>query len=248
VSQEFDLAVHYTLKGEHDRAVRLFRQILEVEPHNAGAWSYLGICYAHLGKGPEAEDALSHAIDLAPQNSESWFHLGVARSLRHQWRDAAGAYRRAVALRPTDMVAWHRLGVALAESGDESGAVVAFERALVLSRETGEAPLENPVPSHGADVHDAEASEPEGAREAKSWLDLALSLLSLGEEEAAISAYERAFTLEPERARRSLFRPMLELMTAAAGGPLEETTVPPPSPRPPGRPTPRPIDDRPEVR
>ena len=237
MSQQYDLAVHYTLKGDYDRASRMFRDVLREEPTNAGAWSFLGICYAHLGRAAEAEEALSKSISLKPHNPEAWFHLGVSRSVRQEWPEAVSAYRRAVALRPGDMVAWHRLGVALAESGDETGAVAAFERALVLSRETGETSLEGPPAPRGADSHEAEVGEVEGGREAKSWLDLAMSLLSLGEEEAAVSAYERAYNLDPERARHSLFRPMLELVTAAAGGPVED--VPHPDrPTPPERPRP----------
>jgi tetratricopeptide (TPR) repeat protein len=128
------------------------------------------------------------------------------------------------------VVAWHRLGVALAESGDESAASAAFERALVLSREVG--PNEKgtvPRTVHHLDDHEEEPGAREGAREAKSWLDLALSLLSLGDQEEAIAAYERAYTLDPARARASLFRPMLRLVTAVAGG------------------TPSPVPARPEV-
>ena len=53
-----------------------------------------------------------------------------------------------------------------------------------------------------ADAHLTEVGEKEGVREAQSWLDLALSLLSLGEEEEALAAYDRAFTLDPARARQ----------------------------------------------
>ncbi|MFI5413808.1 MAG: tetratricopeptide repeat protein, partial [Candidatus Lutacidiplasmatales archaeon] len=174
---------------------------------------------------------------------EAWFHLGVARSLREEWGEAASAYRRAVALAPDDMVAWHRLGVALAESGEEPSASAAFERALVLSRSlpTDETP-ELPRPTF--DDHVEEGGAREGAREAKSWLDLALSLLSLGDEDAAVAAYERAYTLDSTRAQNSLFRPMLRLLTAVEGGPdpgEEEYPIPP-------RPRPRAEDARPEIR
>ena len=73
----------------------------------------------------------------------------------------------------------------------------------------------------------------------ESWITLALSLLSLGDEEEAVAAYERAYTIDPERAGRSLFRPMLRLLTAAAGEPLED------EPAAPERPLPRP---RPQFR
>jgi Flp pilus assembly protein TadD len=266
VTHRFDLAVHYFLRHEYESAAAAFRDVVRESPADGRAWAYLGIALAHLGQAAEAEGALSRAIALAPENAEAWFHLGVARSLRDEWGSAAKAYQRAVALAPNDMVAWHRLGVALAESGDEPSASVAFERALVLSREAeglveaaaSAAPA--PPPAHAppptertraptrtpADDHLEETGEREGAREAKSWLDLALSLLSLGDEEEAIAAYERAYTLDPERARRSLFRPMLRLITAVQEGAEESASPTPADPRhPPEMPRRRP--PRPEI-
>jgi len=213
----FDLGIHRFLRREYSEAAQAFRAVLKDNPTDPAAWSFYGMALAHLGRGADAEAALSRAVALAPQNGEAWFHLGVARSLREEWSDAASAYRRAVAIAPEDVVAWHRLGVALAESGDESSASAAFERALVLSREV--APGEKgPAPGsfHRLDDHEEEPGAREGAREAKSWLDLALSLLSLGDQEEAVAAYERAYTLDPARARSSLFRPMLRLVTTAA--------------------------------
>jgi cytochrome c-type biogenesis protein CcmH/NrfG len=175
----------------------------------------------------EAEGALSRAVSLAPHNSEAWFHLGVARSLREEWGGAALAYRRTVALTPDDLVAWHRLGVALAESGDETGASTAFERALVLSRDMPNSDGSFSVTARAnGDDHVDETGEREGTREAKSWLELALSLLTLGEEEEAIAAYDRAYTLDPDRASRSLFRPMLKLLTAVEGAAGPEPPAP----------------------
>ncbi len=262
MTHRFDIAVHYFLRHEYESAAAAFRDVVRESPADGRAWAYLGISLAHLGQATDAEGALSRAIALSPENAEAWFHLGVARSLRDEWVSAAQAYQKAVALSPNDMVAWHRLGVALAESGDEPAASVAFERALVLSRESSgptEAPEPPPAsvpppPPHPTatartppDDHLEETGEREGAREAKSWLDLALSLLSLGDEEEAIAAYERAYTLDPERARRSLFRPMLRLITAVQEG-SESTEGPsaPPDPRhPPEFPRRRP--PRPEV-
>jgi tetratricopeptide (TPR) repeat protein len=249
VSQRFDLGVHHFLRQEYDLAQRAFRDVVTEAPSDGGAWSYYGICLAHLGQAREAEEALSRAVGLTPRNSEAWFHLGVARSLRDEWGTAAVAYRRAVALTPDDMVAWHRLGVALAESGDETGAAAAFERALVLSRDGSvESSATKSFTRRSGDDHVEETGEREGAREAKSWLELALSLLTLGEEEEAVAAFDRAYTLDPERASRSLFRPMLRLLTAVqgAGGP-EMPSGAVALPGPPSGPTPRRPELRPEL-
>jgi tetratricopeptide (TPR) repeat protein len=246
MSQQYRLGVQHLLRKEYDRAASAFGNIVRESPQDGQAWSNYGLALTHLGKAAEAELALSRAVALQPRNGEAWFHLGVARALREEWGDAASAYRRAVALEPDDMVAWHRLGVALAESGEEPAASAAFERALVLSREvpTSGAP---PRAASRPDDHSQEGGEREGAREAKSWLDLALSLLALGDEDEAIAAYERAFTLDPERAARSLFRPMLRLLTAvgeedpAAAAAASPVVAPEGPPRPEAvRPPPRP--------
>ncbi|HEV2166824.1 MAG TPA: tetratricopeptide repeat protein [Thermoplasmata archaeon] len=237
-SQRYDIAVSYFIRGQYERAARTFSDILAQAPDEPRCWTYLGMSYAHLGRAAEAEQALSRAIELSPRNPDAWFHLGVARGIRSEWTRAVSAYRYAVALAPDDLVAWHRLGVALAEAGDEEGSEAAFERALVLSRETGmEVPPVDPEKTVGApdgpDDHLSEQGERETVREAKSWLDLALSLLSMGEEEEAVAAYERAYTLDPDRARQSLFRPMLRLVASAVPGADPD---PPSAEGPPDRP------------
>jgi Flp pilus assembly protein TadD len=241
VVQRFDTGVRHLRAREYGPAADDFLAVVKERPTDPAAWSNYGVALAHLGRGSDAETALSKAVAMAPRNEDAWFHLGVARGLRGEWEEAARAYQRAVGLAPNDMVAWHRLGVALAESGDETGASAAFERALVLSREVPPNPESQvSLPPHRIDDHADESGEREGAREAKSWLDLALSLLSLGDEEEAIAAYERARTLDAERAERSLFKPMLRLMTAVSGdltpmdevGPERPETRRPPLPRP----------------
>jgi cytochrome c-type biogenesis protein CcmH/NrfG len=213
---EFDLAVSHIVRGEHDRALLAFQEIVRKDPEDGRAWSYLGLAHAHLGHGEEAEQALAKAVELSPGNAEAWFHLGVARSIRSEWSQAAAAYRHAVACDPNDLMGWHRLGTALAESGDEGGATAAFERALVLSHETGGAPTPTHRRPTRPDDHLPQRGTAASGLEAQSWLDLALRLLSLGEEEEAIAAYDRAAALDPTRASRSLFKPMLRLLSAAS--------------------------------
>jgi len=222
MTREFDVGLELFARKEYARASKAFEEVLLGDPHHARAWSYLGISLAHMGRAPEAEQALQRAIQIAPTNGECWFHLGVAQGLEADWPRAAETLRHAAALMPSDMAAWHRLGVALAESGDTEGSAAAFERALILSRETGS--LERVVrrPHGSGDDHLAEPGEREGPKEAESWLSLALSLLTLGDVEEAVAAYERGYSVDPDRARHSMFRPMLKLLSATSSGPGED--------------------------
>jgi tetratricopeptide (TPR) repeat protein len=219
VTREFSVGVHLFAQKEYRRAIKAFQEALVSDPRNPRVWSYLGISLAHSGRPIEAEQALGRAVAIGPENGECWFHLGVARSLEGKWLEASHAYRRATALIPNDLTAWHRLGVALAEIGDKEGSSAAFERALILSRDP-DGPGWKPRPVRPPiDDHLTEPAEREGPKQAESWLSLALSLLTLGEVEEAIAAYERGYELDPNRARTSMFRPMLSLLTSAQGAP-----------------------------
>jgi Flp pilus assembly protein TadD len=233
VTRGFDVGLELFARKEYARAVKAFEEVLLGDPHHARAWSYLGISLAHMGRALAAEQALQHALQLAPGNGEVWFHLGIAQCLEANWPQAADTLRHAAALMPGDMAAWHRLGVALAESGDREGSSVAFERALILSRETGVG--ERAVRHHHGtgDDHLSEPGEREGPKEAESWLSLAVSLLTLGDVEEAVAAYERGYGVDPDRARHSMFRPMLKLLSVTSDGPPD---------RPPGGPA---FDDAP---
>lgn len=222
MTREFDVGLELFARKEYSRAAKAFEEVLLGDPHHARAWSYLGISLAHMGRAPEAEQALQRAIQIAPTNGECWFHLGVAQTLEADWPRAAETLRHAAALMPKDMAAWHRLGVALAEAGDIEGSTAAFERALILSRETGVVERTVRHLRTPSDNHLSEPGEREGPKEAESWLSLALSLLTLGDVEEAVAAYERGYSVDPERARHSMFRPMLKLLSATAGVPNEE--------------------------
>jgi Flp pilus assembly protein TadD len=245
LTREFNTGLELFAQKEYSRASKAFEETLLTDPHHVRAWSYLGISLAHLGRAPEAEKALERAIELAPANGESWFHLGIAKCLEADWSGAAETLRHAAALLPGDMAVWHRLGVALAEAGDAEGSSTAFERALILSRETGLAERLGRAPRRPTDDHLSEPGQREGPKEADSWLALALSLLTLGDVEEAVAAYERGYSVDPNRARHSMFRPMLKLLSATSDSPDEgapgarDFDEGPASPiRPPQRPVP----------
>ncbi|MFZ0830189.1 MAG: tetratricopeptide repeat protein [Thermoplasmata archaeon] len=243
MTREFDVGLELFARKEYARAAKAFEEVLFGDPHHARAWSYLGISLAHMGRAGDAEQALQRAIQIAPSNGECWFHLGVAQGLEADWARAAETLRHAAALMPSDMAAWHRLGVALAEAGDIEGSAAAFERALILSRDTGAVERSIHHLRGSSDDHLSEPGQREGPKEAESWISLALSLLTLGDVEEAVAAYERGYSVDPDRARHSMFRPMLKLLSATSDGPseslpggraFEETPVSPI--RPPQRP------------
>ncbi|TKI06160.1 DUF5107 domain-containing protein [Martelella alba] len=72
---------HYS-KRNYTRAVEYWRQSLELEPGNAGAWRDLGVFYFNKEHNPaEAEHCLRKALALAPEDARLLFELDCLRRL-----------------------------------------------------------------------------------------------------------------------------------------------------------------------
>jgi len=109
------LAVVYARLRRVDEARRLFRQILDSDPHAPGVWSNLGTLELSAGNRQAAVDAFRQAVAADANYAAGWRGLGAALVAT----DAAGAteaWRHAIALEPADYDSLFNLGAALAES------------------------------------------------------------------------------------------------------------------------------------
>ena len=196
VTREFDVGLELFARKEYARAAKAFEEVLFGDPHHARAWSYLGISLAHMGRAGDAEQALQRAIRIAPSNGECWFHLGVAQGLEADWARAAERFgTRPRSCRRT----W--------PPGSAGGGVGGSWRHRRQRRRVRT--CVDPLPRHGAversihhlrgssDDHLLQPGRRERPEEAESWISLALSLLTLGDVEEAVAAYERGYSVDP---------------------------------------------------
>jgi TolB-like protein len=95
-------------KGDVEKALSFYRQVIAIEPRNALAWARIGEAYVELGLGgqvsvetakSQAEAALQRALEIDPNLPRAHYALGnMHRVLDLDWDAAVSEYGRAVAL------------------------------------------------------------------------------------------------------------------------------------------------------
>ena len=201
----FPIAVERHQKGDFREAERLYRAIVQHDPHHDEALHLLGVLTVQAGKPVEATDLISRAIQINGTKPEFHYNMGLAQLALND-RDAAIQYfRRAVALRPDYAEALINLGNLFLEI-DKEEAEECFRSAVKLVPE-------NPVIHNnlGAvliareEAEEAEQSFREALRlkpdypEALNGLGLALG--AQGKFDEAIDSFQAALGHRPNYAQ-----------------------------------------------
>jgi arylsulfatase A-like enzyme/Flp pilus assembly protein TadD len=121
------LAVVYARLRRFEDGRRLFRQVLDADPHAAATWNNLGILEMSAGDRRAAAGAFRQAVSADPGYGAAWQGLGAALVAT----DAAGAteaWQRAVALEPRDYDSLFNLGIVLSERPEPREALPYLKR------------------------------------------------------------------------------------------------------------------------
>jgi arylsulfatase A-like enzyme/Flp pilus assembly protein TadD len=128
-----------TEAGQHDAAIEILRQGLDIIDYDPELWNYLGIAYWNKGDFAAAADAydralaLDHNYPIVINNLGSLhFSLFLKDGREADYRLAVEHFRRAIELDPTYASPHNGLGTALAKAGDLAGAVTSWEKAVAL--------------------------------------------------------------------------------------------------------------------
>ena len=90
---------YYEAKN-YARAETALKESVELNPQEAGAYSYLGLTYAALDRLPEAIGAYRQALQLKPDFPEAYHNLGVAYEKSEKPEEAIEAWKAAVRYKP----------------------------------------------------------------------------------------------------------------------------------------------------
>lgn len=90
-------------KRDWDRAERLIRQSLELNPRDSIAHSFLGILLTTVGRFPEAYTALARACELDPLNASLRINRAMSHYLGRDYEVALRHVEQALKLEPTQI-------------------------------------------------------------------------------------------------------------------------------------------------
>jgi predicted O-linked N-acetylglucosamine transferase (SPINDLY family) len=139
IAEALAAALQHHQAGDLQRAERIYRQILEVDPSQAEALHFLGVIAHQVGRQDLAIDYMKRSLALSPLNEGFHCNLGAAYQAQGRLDEAVACYRQALGLRPDHAQAHNNLGNALADQGKLDEAVACYGRALRLQPDYAEA-------------------------------------------------------------------------------------------------------------
>ncbi len=104
-SQELRLSIAVALQdaGQHGKAAKIYREIMQYHPDNYKAWYNLG--YLHLVVFENADSAIicfTRAIELQPELADAWYNRGIANELKGDFSSARKDYTQALTINVND--------------------------------------------------------------------------------------------------------------------------------------------------
>ncbi|KAF8844349.1 TPR-like protein [Paxillus ammoniavirescens] len=122
---------HYSLRAEHEKAVKYFRRATELDRTYLSAWTLMGHEYVEMKNSHAAIEAYRRAVDVNRKDYRAWYGLGQAYELLSMHQYALHYYQRATALRPYDVRLWQAQASCYEEIGRTRDAVECLKRALL---------------------------------------------------------------------------------------------------------------------
>lgn len=76
--EHFEKGVQFTLKGQHDEAVKEYEAVLTFNPNSAEAHNNLGFAYYDKGDAQKAAEHQKKAVELNPDLANGYYGLALA--------------------------------------------------------------------------------------------------------------------------------------------------------------------------
>jgi tetratricopeptide (TPR) repeat protein len=124
-------------KGDTDRAIRIFEELLQVDPNYADAYNQIGYYHGYRGDHERSMAALRKYQFIAANEANPYDSLGENLAHAGRYPEAIENLNRALAVKPDfDPAYWH-LGVVYDGMGDYAKAIESYEKAADLADNDG---------------------------------------------------------------------------------------------------------------
>jgi len=123
------IALHQA--GRREEAIEHFEQVVALNPDTVHLIE-LGVAYASVSRGKEAENAFTRALESSPNHPIVLHHLGNLAEARGEKAEAISLYRQSVEHDPAYLIAQFHLAEALRASGQFADAYRGYEAVIQL--------------------------------------------------------------------------------------------------------------------
>jgi tetratricopeptide (TPR) repeat protein len=92
---------------EYQKAIEIFKKIIEIEPNNYRVLYNIGIAYFNLGNMENALKACNEAIKIKPDYQHCYYNIGLIYETMEDWKKALRYYNKALEIDPNFTYALH---------------------------------------------------------------------------------------------------------------------------------------------
>ncbi len=208
-------AYYLSVRWDWERAERLFKRAIELNPNYPPAHHWYAFHLTALGRFPEAIEEINRAKEIDPLSLIINTDVGQILYFSRQYDQAIEAYRKALEMQPNFSVARWRLGEAYEQKGMVEEAIAEYQQTLSVSKNpTIEVWLGHAYAVSGkkdkAQKILAELQK-RHKREPNWFYEIALIYAGLGEREQAFAWLEKAYENKEEASLALLkVEPMLD--------------------------------------
>jgi len=168
INEAIQLALNYQKVGNLMEAKKIYKKILDRQPHNIDALHFLGLIYHQLKQYDPAIKHLKQVLKFAPHYIDAVNNLGIVFQDMGKLDEAIACYKKTVQLNPLFWGGYYNLGNIHRDKGYLDEAIQYYHKALQID-------------PNCADVHNG----------------LGVAIQDKGQTEEAILHYQKALQLDP---------------------------------------------------
>ncbi len=120
-------------KGNSDRGIKIFEELLSVDPNNADAYNQIGYYYGYRGDYEKAMENLKRYQFIAADNANPFDSLGEVQAYSGHYNEAIENLNRALAIKPDFVESVAHLAVCQEGLGDYAKAIELYEKAASMT-------------------------------------------------------------------------------------------------------------------
>jgi tetratricopeptide (TPR) repeat protein len=122
----------YKNKGDYDRALADYNQVLKLKPYAVNAYNNRGIAYSNKSDYNRAIADYNQAIKLQPDTAYVYYNRGIAYNKKGEYERAIADYNQAIKLQPDYTNAYNNRGNIYNNKGEYERAIADYNQAIKL--------------------------------------------------------------------------------------------------------------------
>lgn len=120
-------------EGKPDRAIKVFEELLTIDPNNAEAYNQIGYFYGFRGDYDKAVEAFKRYQFIATDTANPFDSLGEIQAYSGRYNEALENLNRALALKPDFVDSVKNIAVVYEGRGEYREAIAQYEKAAAMT-------------------------------------------------------------------------------------------------------------------